>query len=210
MSRVVLIALSLAALVAAFVLFWRGGQAPSTEAVGSQEALLSAGSPEPAVDAPAGAEPEDTALPRIPLDVLADNRDLGTGESREVLARLPTEIDYPFQEKYAGETWSEVPHELIAAHDGQQEHEGEGARRLFIAVVEPDLPDAEVEQLVRDLRARHREAEALRVRVFDSHEAARRPSWTDGGAARKAHLVGDLYRDGERERLLVRGREVAP
>ena len=77
-------------------------------------------------------------------------------------------------------------------------------------MVEPGLSDARVGQLVRDLRARHREAEALRIRIFDSREAATRPSWTDGGATRRAHLLADLYRDGDRERLLLRGVEVDP
>ena len=54
------------------------------------------------------------------------------------------------------------------------------------------------------------EAEVLRVRIFDSRAAATRPSWTDGGAARKAHLVADLYRSEDRERLLMRGVEVEP
>ena len=149
-------------------------------------------------------------MPSIPLEALADRRDLGTGESEEVLSRLPTRIDYPLQEKYRDQVWSDVPHELLAAHDGSQEHEGEGARRRFVAVVEPGLSDTQLERLVRDVRARHRDAEVLRIRVFDSRDAATKPSWTDGGAARKAHLLADLFRAPGRERFLVRGREVDP
>jgi hypothetical protein len=123
---------------------------------------------------------------------------------------MPTSIDYPLQEKYAGARWSDVPHRLLAAHDEAGETGAEGARRLFIAVVEPGLPDAELARLVRDLRARHRDAEMLRIRVFDSAIAAKTPSWSDAGASRDAHLVADLLRERERERMLVRGREVEP
>lgn len=172
--------------------------------------LPPAATPEPVEStepSPAAAPEAPGETPRVSLD---DLRAQGRGESPELLARMPTTIDYPLQEKYAGERWSEVPYRLVAAHDDAGGSGGEGARRLFIAVVEPGLSDAELTRLVRDLRARHREAEMLRIRVFDSAVAAKTPSWSDAGASREEHLIADLLREPERERMLIRGRAVEP
>lgn len=129
---------------------------------------------------------------------------------RVLLGGQPTRLDYPLQEKFQGQVWSDVPYELIAAHDGKPEEAGEGSRRLFIALVAPDLSDALLERLVGDLRERHRDARFLRIRIFDSREAAMRPSFRDDGAARDTHLLADLFREPGRERLLLRGVEVRP
>ena len=189
MSRNTLLALLVPlALVIAAVMLWRG--APVV--------------PPPAPEAESTAKDKESELPRIALGKL------GTGESKEILATLPTRIDYPLQDKYREQVWSDVPHELIAAYDGLEASNTEGSRRLFIAVVSPELSDAHIAQLVRDLRARHQDAEVLRVRIFDSQAAATHPSWTNGGATRKAHLVANFYRNGDRERFLLRGIEVDP
>ncbi|MGH0028164.1 MAG: hypothetical protein ACQGVC_00105 [Myxococcota bacterium] len=180
--------------------------APPAEADAERE-------PAPPLPEPVVALPEEAAAEEgvdLPALNLADLRDMGTGESPEVLARMPTTVDYPLEEKYRGQSWSSVDYELVAAHDGTPEAEGEGPRRLFIAVVEPGLSDERVERLVRDIRARHRGAETLRIRVFDSKQAALTPSWTDAGDARKQHLVADFLREPGRERMLIRGREVQP
>ena len=189
MSRNTLLALLVSlALAIAGIMLWRGDGAPVV--------------PPPAPEAKSTAK--ESGLPRISLGKL------GTSESEEILATLPTRIDYPLQDKYREQVWSDIPHELIAAYDGLEASNTEGSRRLFIAVVSPELPDAHIAQLVRDLRARHRDAEVLRVRIFDSQAAATHPSWTNGGATRKAHLVANLYRNGDREQFLLRGIEVDP
>lgn len=219
-SRSAVLALScvLAALAVAVAVRWQGATGSSQRA--ATPARTRAAPERSAATVPDGArvdraEPEPEVepapeLPVIPRVALADRRDLGTGESQETLASLPTRIDYPLLDKYRNQVWSDVPYELVAAHDELVGEEAEGARRLFVAVVDPKLSDGQIERLVRDFRARHREAKMLRIRIFDSREAASRPSWSDGGAARREHLVADLYREPGRERFLVRGREVRP
>ena len=153
MSRSTLLALLVTlALVIAAVMLWRG--APVVPP------------PVPEVKSTA----KEGGLPRIALGKL------GTGEAEEILWTLPTRIDYPLQDKYREQVWSDVPHELIAAYDGLEASNTEGSRRLFIAVVSPELSDAHISQLVRDLRARHQDAEVLRIRIFDSQAAATHPS----------------------------------
>lgn len=172
---------------------------------------------------PAGAPAAPTASPPPaelpPPAASGPDADLGDwrrsaqpGEDREKLAALPTEIDYPRFEKYAGASFSAVPHRLVAAWDDRPDDAAFGPRRMFIAVVDPSIDDASLETLLRDMRDRHRDAEILGVRVFDSLEAARRPSWTDQGRSRDAHLVAELRRDAVhgRETLRVRGREIEP
>lgn len=211
MTRSRLLVLSAAiALAIAAALHFRSASAPETPPAAPPAEIGRADPDSRPPEPPPAPDAAEQALPVIPPSELADRRDLGTGESDGVLATLPTRIQYPLQEKYRDQVWSDVPHELVAAHDGLEEQEGEGARRLFIALVEPGLSDEQIERLVRDFRARHREAEVLRIRVFDDREAAGRPSWTDGGAALREHLVADLYREPGRERFVVRGREVNP
>lgn len=133
-------------------------------------------------------------------------------EALEPLERLPTRIDYPLLSKYVATPMSEIPHDLVAAWDELPDSEELGERRVLVVVVDPTISDADLEALARDVRARHRDADFLRLRVFDSRTAAGRPSWTDGGASRRAHLVADLRRSARsgREQLDVRGRSVAP
>ena len=135
--------------------------------------------------------------------------EIGSGDADALLGR-PVTVDYPFDDQYQGQGWSTVPYELVAASDGSDEEGVEGPRRLFIAVVEPGLPDESIERLVRDLRVRHRSAEVLRIRIFDDRDAALTPTYTDDGAAREAHLQADLLREPGRERFVLRGREVRP
>ena len=171
--------------------------------------------PEPPKEAPtedatsvSAHSPETTEAPSFDAADLADRRAAG-GPAGERADRLPTRIEYPVLAKYASQSFSDVPHRIVGAVD-EREDEREGERRLFVAVVAPERTDAEIEALVRDLQVRHRDARVLRVRVFDADEAAARPSWTDGGAERDAHLVAELIRDPSTTRLRVRNREVAP
>lgn len=165
-----------------------------------------------APDAEAQRAPE-VSVPLPEGEVLDDFRSAARpGEDAEALAALPTEIDYPRFDKYADASFSAVPHQLVAAWDDRPDDAAYGPRRMFIAVVDPATDDPALEALLRDVRDRHRDAEHLAVRVFDSAEAARRPSWTDQGRTRDAHLVAELRRDvaNGREWLRVRGREIEP
>ena len=85
-----------------------------------------------------------------------------------------------------------------------------GDKRAFILVVDPQLSDRELADLARDVRDSHLDADWLTLRIFDSAAAATRPSWTDGGKSRQAHLVAELRRNtaGQGEWLKVRGQEL--
>lgn len=165
--------------------------------------------PAPAAAPPAPAP--EAAAPPPAGDPLHDWRHSGDpDEDPEALGRLPTRIDYPLLEKYTGVSLSDVPHTLIAAWDEEAEHPEPGTRRMFIAVVPPGLSDGDLERLLRDAFARHRDARTVGLRVFDSVEAAHRPSWTDGGASRETHLVAELRYNERNERpwIRVRGRQI--
>jgi hypothetical protein len=82
-----------------------------------------------------------------------------------------------------------------------------GSHRTFVAVVDPSISDSELEGLLRDIRQRHRDAEVLDVRIYDSAQAARRPSYLDGGELRERHLVAEIKRNDRLafESMKVRG-----
>jgi hypothetical protein len=79
--------------------------------------------------------------------------------------------------KLTSEPLSEVPHELVGAWDDRRGEPELGRHRVLVAVVSPDGGDAEIVRLLRDAQARHREAEVLDVRVYDSDASARRAGW---------------------------------
>lgn len=101
----------------------------------------------------------------------------------------------PIAEKLAREPLSTVPHELVGAWDEAPDSEHPGTHRAFVAVVDPGIPPRELEQLVWDIRERHRGAEVLDIRVFDSAAAAANSSGVDGAASRARHLVADVKRN---------------
>jgi hypothetical protein len=109
--------------------------------------------------------------------------------------------------KLAAEPLSDVAHELVGAWDDRGSAPELGAHRVLVAVVSPSASDAEIERLLRDARARHRDAEVLDVRVYDSAEAATRAGWVG------AHqLVGEVKRNDRLryDQMTVRGRAVTP
>jgi hypothetical protein len=159
--------------------------------------------PGPGLPRPAGqsAAPAAIERPRPPQRV---------AEAPPSAGSLPERIAYPIAAKYAHEELSRVPHRLIGAWDARPEQEAPVDLRVFVLVVEPATSDAELEGLLRDAAARHRDCTYLRVQVFDSEAAARRPSWIDDGASRAEHLVAELVRmpDPTLAGLRVRGRRL--
>ncbi|MEN8160369.1 MAG: hypothetical protein ABFS41_09895 [Myxococcota bacterium] len=108
--------------------------------------------------------------------------------------------------KLAAEPLSEVPHELVGAWDDRQGEPELGKHRVLVAVVSPDASNAEIERLLRDVQARHRDAEVLDVRVYDSGKAARQAGWVGerkqiGGVKRNDRL--------DYEEMTVRGEPVS-
>jgi len=68
---------------------------------------------------------------------------------------------------------SDIPHTILGAWDDRPDSLEVGQHRVLIAVVEPDTSDADLEDLVRDIRDRHRDAAVLDVRVYDSEAAVK-------------------------------------
>jgi len=109
--------------------------------------------------------------------------------------------------KLADEPLSEVEHEVVGAWDERGDAPELGAHRVLVAVVSPNARDAEIERLLRDARARHRDAEILDVRVYDSGVAAAQAGWLG-----ERRLVGEVKRNDRLgyDAMTVRGRAVEP
>jgi hypothetical protein len=122
------------------------------------------------------------------------------------------EVVMPLEAKLAEEPLSEVPHQVVGAWDEQPDSARLGSHRTFVAVVDPSISNSELEAFLRDIRQKHRDAEVLDVRVYDSAEAARRPSYLDGGEMRQRHLVAEIKRNDRLafESIEIRGVPVAP
>lgn len=116
-------------------------------------------------------------------------------------------IAFPVEEKYAGEGWSDVPHDLLGAWDNQRRSSAIGDHRAFVLVVSPELSDAELVMLARDVRSAHLDAANLDVRVYDSREAARA-----GGSDARLHRVIEVARNEhlKLDVIRLRGRVVSP
>jgi len=116
-------------------------------------------------------------------------------------------IAYPRAEKLTARPLSAIPHRVVGAWDDAPDSPELGSRRAFILVVDPALDDRDLADLARDVRDSHRDAEWLTLRIFDDAAAATRPSWTDGGESKAAHLVAELRRNtaGPGEHLTIRG-----
>jgi len=123
---------------------------------------------------------------------------------------MPAEIEFARLEKLSAE--SDVPHEMVGAWDEAPESSTPGQRRAFVVVVKPDIGDAALEALARDLRDQNRDARVLNVRIFDSEEGARRAAWVDGGALAYRHLVAQVnVNEGlGLDVIRVRGRRIEP
>jgi hypothetical protein len=131
------------------------------------------------------------------------------GADREPEALSP-EIDFQQLEKLSFQ--SEVPHQTVGAWDESPESDSPGQRRAFVVVVEPQISDAELEALARDLRDQHRDARILNVRIYDSEKGARRAGWVDGGELAHRHLVAQVsINEGlGLDVIRVRGRRIEP
>lgn len=193
MKRALVGAGALAFVVLFVLLIGRQRPAPEAEPV-----------PEPpdrgtAADAPAApAESISPALPAAPEAPPEPEPAPAGGAPVATLRREP---------KLAAEPLSEVEHELVGAWDDRGSAPELGAHRVLVAVVSPAASDAEIEKLLRDARARHRDAEILDVRVYDSGVAAAQAGWLG-----KRKLVGEVKRNDRLgyDALMVRGRALVP
>jgi hypothetical protein len=188
-KRALWLLLSLALLAALVWARWPETEAPDAgPAVVSQPTRTSAppsGPPDPDVASEESSEPSvDGTEPAVVPEAAA-------GEAK---LRL--------EPKLASEPLSEVPHELVGAWDDRRGEPELGKHRVLVAVVSPDAGDAEIERLLRDAQARHREAEVLDVRVYDSDASARKAGWLG-----ERRLVGEIKRNDRLgyEAMMVRG-----
>jgi len=210
-TTVVAVALALAVgLAGGWWLRGGGGDEPPAQAAGRVAASPAA----PAGDErpPPGADlPPADALPPEAERYPEYFEDL-EGEEPEAPRELPSLVEYPRLEKLAGERLSEVPHRVLGAWDEAQDSPSVGNRRAFVMVVEPDIPDAALERLARDVRDRHRDAVILDVRIYDSERAAIQPQALDGGALAFRHLVARVQKNDRvpLDVIRVRGERVEP
>ena len=101
---------------------------------------------------------------------------------------------------------------MLGAWDDASDAGERGERRAFILLVDPELTDAQLEDLVRDVLDRNRDAAFVNLRVFDSEEAAVTPSHTDGGRFAYSHMVATLRHNTQSgsSAMQIRGRGVQP
>lgn len=163
-------------------------------------------------------QPQLAEEPVEPKPLTAQDWEAALGGDPELVSeeapspRTTGAIVMPIARKLAPEPLSAVSHELVGAWDEAPDSEQPGAHRTIVAVVDPDMASKDLEQLVWDIRSRHQAAEVLDIRVYDSADAASRPSTLDGGAERAGHLVADVKRNDRLgfDRITVRGRVVGP
>jgi len=170
---------------------------------------------EPAPPTTAQANPDEAPAPASPPGT-AKEWEAALGGDPELVSEQPpappaaNRIKMIVSEKLAQEPLSDVPHVLIGAWDEAPDSPDPGVHRAIVAVVEPTMSDADLEQLIWDVRAQHATAEVLDIRVYDSAEAATTGSAHDGGAERAAHLVADTKRNDrlDFDQTKIRGRIV--
>ena len=112
---------------------------------------------------------------------------------------------------YAERPMSPVPHRVIRAWGASDDPSHLGLVGAYV-IVEPGLSDAKLIELCRDIRAYHKDANALSVRILDSEEAATYDRHIDGGLFKNQHQVATVTRDpkfGE-DSIHVRGERVEP
>jgi len=104
---------------------------------------------------------------------------------------------------------SDAPHEVLNAWGGPPGSAGPVGLNI---VVDSELPSAELERLVMDLRREYQSAEVLSTLVYDSEEAATYDRHIDGGAMASRHVVARVVRDEalEVDRIQVRGQIITP
>jgi hypothetical protein len=146
-----------------------------------------------------GSGPSSAAVAPLPIASVSPGAPLapgqGTGGSPTAEAEAPTAqpsqaSHLRIEPKLAAEPLSVVPHQLFGAWDDKPDSPTVGAHRVFVAVVDPAISDADLRALVRDIRDRERDAEVLDVRIYDSPDAAGRPSWES-----QSKLVAEVKRN---------------
>lgn len=165
--------------------------------------------PEPLPQEP----PDDAPLPppsALPPEAQVRPEAFADREGREELETIPPTVEYPVLDKLVAEPMSPVRHEVLGAWDEARESDVPGRRRAFVLVVAPEATDAEIESLARDVRARHRDASILDVRIYDDARATLQSRALDGGRLAFQHLVGEVKRNEamDLDVIRVRGRRV--
>src|SRR5262249_23659486 len=124
----------------------------------------------------------------------------------------PARLELPVYGKLVPVPLSREPHQVVGAWDEDRDAAQPGARRAFVLVVSPDQPDASLEALARDVRARSMDELILAVRAYDAAPAALGPRLIDSGQAARAHLVAEVQRNPAAglDLLRVRGHALAP
>lgn len=101
----------------------------------------------------------------------------------------------PLSEESRAELLSDVPHRVLREVRSESGADTSGDHRLFIAVVDPGLATRDLERLVRDLRAAHRRAAVLDIRIYDSEQAALAGRRGAGQIEERRHRVAELRRN---------------
>jgi hypothetical protein len=112
---------------------------------------------------------------------------------------------------YAKRPMSALPHRVIRGWGASDDHSQLGLVGAYV-IVEPGISDERLVELCRDIRAYHRDANALSVRILDSEEAATYDRHSDGGAFKNQHQVATVTRDPKLgvDTIQVRGELVEP
>jgi hypothetical protein len=210
-GRSLILVLSLAALALLATWLWprtpetRSGRreaagAPAREAEGTARPPLAAALPQrpelapheiprPVPARPSGSPPEAQVGGEAPV---------GGRESEALISHL------------ARQPLSEVPHQVLSAWGGVPE--AKGGTVGLVAVVDPHLPTADLERLVRDIREDYAGAAVVSVRIFDSEEAATYPQHLEGSTLARRHLVADLTRNAalDLDTIRIRGILIDP
>lgn len=201
------IALAMIALAVGVVAWSLRPQAPPPrEARNPAPAATPAGEMRDLPQAPAAETPSDAPPASELMALLAP-----AAEPAEAppTGAAPT-VRMPVAAKLTARPLSEVEHELVGAWDDDPESADPGVHRTFVAIVDPELSTRELETLVRDIADRHRGAEVLDVRIYDSPVAAQTPPNLDGGRARLQHLVARIVRNDRLgyDQITVRGQPI--
>ena len=202
-----LVPIGLAAL-AAWALWLRPGATPERPPEAAPAGIPRPAPPDPEPQPPPAAEPvappadpelPEALAPEAPPPEAADDHGEAAPEPRSDVAW------------YAESPMSRVAHRVVRGWGARPDAEARGVVGAFV-VVDPDLPEAELERLLRDIGRYHHAVDTLSVRVYDSEEAATYDRHVDGGVFGEAHLVASLNRNTALgiEALRLRGRVLEP
>lgn len=106
---------------------------------------------------------------------------------------------------------SSVPHAVVRGWGARPAADRRGVVGLYV-VVDPNLPTSQLEQLARDIRDHHEEAQTLSARIVDSEEAATYDWHIDAREYLHRHLVATVRRnvDLEVDSIEIRGVALEP